>query len=161
MALELLKIILLSLLPISELRGAIPYGIAFSKINPITVFLISVASNAMAVPVTYLFLNYAHKHFLKLRIYRSLFSRYVDRAKQKSHKHLSRYGYIGLMIFVAIPMPATGAYTGTIVAWLFGLDRKKATVSIILGVLIAGAIVTAVSLTGIGAGAFIRNALVN
>ncbi len=161
MALEFLKIILLSLLPVSELRGAIPYGIAFSKINPITVFLIAAASNAMAIPITYLFLNYAHRHFMKLRIYRSLFLRYVERAKQKAHGKVSKYGYLGLMIFVAIPLPATGAYTGTLVAWLFSLDRKKATIFIILGILIAGAIMTTISLTGAGAGTLIRRALFN
>ncbi len=161
MALEILKIILLSILPISELRGSIPYGIAASNINPAAVFLLAAASNMLAVPIVYVFLDYIHHHLMSIGIYRRLFSRYVERAKKNAGKYVSKYGYLGLMLFVAVPLPATGAYTGTLAAWLLGIERKKATVAILIGILIAGVIVTALSLTGVGVGIFISNKLAN
>ncbi len=161
MALELLKIILLSILPISELRGAIPYGIAVSHLNPAVVFITAAASNMLAVPIAYFFLDYVHHRLMPVGVYRSLFLKYVERTKSKAHRHVAKYGYLGLMLFVAVPLPATGAYTGTLAAWLLGMERKKAAAAILLGILIAGAMMTAISLTGAGAGAFISKTLFN
>ena len=65
----------------------------------------------------------------------------------KFEKHIgSRFEFIALCLFVAVPLPMTGAYTGTVIAWLFNLERKKSYISLALGVLIAGIIVTAVTL---------------
>ncbi len=161
MALEILNVILLSMLPISELRGAIPYGIAVSHLNPTAVFVAAVVSNMLAVPIVYLFLDYAHSHLMSIGLYRSLFSRYVERAKKNAGKYVSKYGYLGLVLFVAVPLPATGAYTGTLGAWLLGMERKKSAIAIFIGVIIAGTIVTVLSLTGAGVGAFISNKLSN
>ncbi|MBQ7645297.1 MAG: small multi-drug export protein, partial [Spirochaetales bacterium] len=63
---------------------------------------------------------------------------------------VGKYGLLGLMLFVAIPLPITGAWTGTIGAWVMGLDRKKSILFIILGVLVAGIVVSAVVATGAG-----------
>ncbi len=161
MALELLNVIFLSILPISELRGAIPYGIAVSHLNPSVVFITSVASNMLVIPITYFFLDYIHHLLMPIGIYRSLFLKYVERTKNKAQRHVSKYGYLGLMLFVAIPLPVTGAYTGTLAAWLLGVEKKKAILAISLGVLIAGVIVTALLLTGFGAGTLITKTLLN
>ena len=63
---------------------------------------------------------------------------------------VGKYGLLGLMLFVAIPLPITGAWTGTIGAWVMGLDRKKSILFILLGVLVAGIVVSAVVATGAG-----------
>lgn len=148
MVLEILKIIALSLLPVSELRGAIPYGILFSGLPVYAVFLIAVAANMLVVPVFYFFLDYVHHHLESISLYHALFSRYVERTKRKAHRHVSKYGYFGLALFVAVPLPVTGAYTGTLAAWLLGIEKKKAILAITIGVLVAGIIVTIMSLTG-------------
>ncbi|HIB85266.1 MAG TPA: ligand-binding protein SH3, partial [Chromatiaceae bacterium] len=62
--------------------------------------------------------------------------------------YIDKYGFWGLMVFVMIPLPVTGAYTGSFAAWIFGVKRRKAFLAVSLGVLIAGVIVTTVVLTG-------------
>lgn len=136
------KVILLSLLPISELRGAIPLAIA-SGIKPLNAFLIAVIANCLVVPIVFFFLDLLHKHFYSIGIYRRLFDRYIERTRIKFEKHAgSKFEFIALCLFVAIPLPMTGAYTGTVAAWLFNLNRKKSYLAVMLGVLIAGIIVT-------------------
>lgn len=160
MAPELTTLILLSMLPVSELRGAIPYGV-ISGLNPIAVFIIAVVSNILVIPIEFFFLDYVHRHLMPIRIYKNLFGKFIERTKHKSHGHIAKYGYFGLTLFVAAPLPVTGAYTGTLAAWLFDMERKKATIALSTGVAIAGIIVTILSLTGVGAGLFISNYLSN
>lgn len=144
MALDLAMIILLSLLPISELRGAIPYGLA-SGINPILVFVLAVASNILVIPITFFFLNFVHHHLVHVKLYASLFDKFVARTRKKAHKYTEKYGWFGLTLFVAIPLPITGAYTGTLAAWLLGIDVKRSMLALSVGVLIAGIIITSLS----------------
>ena len=80
-----------------------------------------------------------------------MFERIVERARRKIHGAVERYGYWGLMIFVAIPLPLTGAYTGALGAWVLGMRRGKAMLFIALGVALAGAIVSLVYLLGVRA----------
>lgn len=140
----ILQIILLSIVPISELRGGIPLAIA-SGLNPLSAFLICTLTNILIVPFVFLFLSTINLLLLKIDFYSRFFNNTVERARKKVHKSIEKYGYLGLMIFVAIPLPFTGAYTGTLGAWALGMNKKKAFVSIALGVIIAGIIVTIVS----------------
>lgn len=142
---------LLGLIPISELRGAIPYGY-FNGIPLLQCFVISVLANALVAPIGFFFLNTFHKLLNKWSFYHNLFEKTVTRARTKVEEKISKYGLLGLMFFVAIPLPVTGAWTGTLGAWVLGLDRKKSILSIACGVLIAGIIVTAVVYTGAGIG---------
>ncbi|MBI2664787.1 small multi-drug export protein [Candidatus Woesearchaeota archaeon] len=159
MELEIITTIFLSMLPISELRGAIPYGI-ISGLNPNMVFFIAVAANVMVIPIIFLFLDNIHHHLMHFGLYKKTINRFIERTHRKTHSHISKYGYLGLAIFVAVPLPVTGAYTGTLAAWLFGMERKKAMVAISMGVVIAGIIVTTMVLTGIGATTFLNNKLI-
>ena len=156
MALKIITIALLGMLPVSELRGAIPYGIV-SGLNPVTVFITAVASNMLVAPLTFLFLDYVHHHLMLFRAYGKLFGKFVERTKHKAHGHISKYGYLGLMLLVAAPLPFTGAYTGALAAWLFGMERKKAFAAISAGVIAAGIIVMALSLAGTGVWGFINS----
>lgn len=142
---------LLGIVPISELRGAIPYGF-INGIPLIQCFAISVLANALVAPIGFLFLNTVHRILDRWSLYHRLFDKTVARARTKVEEKIDKYGLVGLMLFVAIPLPITGAWTGTLGAWVLGLDRKKSILSIALGVLIAGIIVSVVVYTGAGIG---------
>lgn len=142
--------VLLSLLPISELRGAIPFALA----NGISVYLawpICVGLNALVAPLVYIFLGTFHKLFYKWSWYQDKFDRFIEKARHKLHEKVEKYGYWGVTLFVAIPLPITGAYTGTLGAWILGLDRRKTILSVLTGVMISGTIVTLIMLFGHGA----------
>jgi uncharacterized membrane protein len=138
---------LISLLPIAELRGGIPFAIA-KGISPIVAYLICVGANLLSFPITYFFLIFFHDFFMKMSWYANLFEKFVDRTRGKVQSSVDKYGFWGLMVFVMIPLPVTGAYTGSFAAWLFGFEKKKAFMAVSLGVIIAGVIVTAVVVGG-------------
>ncbi|MCX6709611.1 MAG: small multi-drug export protein [Candidatus Woesearchaeota archaeon] len=144
----LITAIILSILPISELRGGIPAAIC-GGIPYIYAFLICTAFNIAIIFPTFFFLDYINKHLLKIKLYRRFFEHQVKKAQERVKSSIDRYGYPGLSVFVGIPLPFTGAYTGTLAAWVLGMDRKKAVLAIALGVVMAGIIVTAVSVLGI------------
>ncbi|MCL2043236.1 MAG: small multi-drug export protein [Treponema sp.] len=142
--------IFLSILPISELRGAIPYAAA-NQIPWYTAFVIAVLCNAMVAPICWIFLSTLHKLFLKMAWYKHLFERFIERARTKLHNKVERWGWLGITVFVAIPLPVTGAWTGTLGAWVLGISKRRTMFAVMLGVFIAGIIVTAVVQLGIQA----------
>lgn len=144
---QILQVILLSLLPISELRGGIPLAIAY-HFTPLAAFLICTLVNIIIIPIVFIFLETLNRLFLEIPAYDRFFHKTLERVRHKIHKKVEKYGYLGLMIFVAIPIPGTGAYTGTLGAWALGMSKKKAFAYISLGVIIAGIIVTLVSYYG-------------
>lgn len=141
--------ILLGILPISELRGAIPYAY-FNEVPLWLSSIIGILSNALVPFIGFAFLGSLHKVLDKWSVYHRLFEKTVARARGKVGEKVRKYGLLGLMVFVAIPLPITGAWTGTIGAWVLGLDMKKSTAYILCGILISGAIVTTVIFTGSG-----------
>ena len=136
-----------SMLPIAELRGGIPYAIT-NDLNPILAYFICVGVNILAFPIVYFFLEFFHPILLKLDFYQSLFDKFVVKTREKLETKIEKYGFWGLMIFVMIPLPITGAYTGSLAAWIFNIPKKKAFLSIALGVMISGIIVTAIMISG-------------
>ena len=143
----IIKAILLSLAPVAELRGGIPLALA-SGINPITAYIVCVIANIIVIPVVFLFLMTGHTFLMSFDFYKKRFDKFLEKTHKKTHKKVEKYGYWGLMLFVMIPLPITGAYTGTVAAWLFGMNKVKAFFVISLGVMLAGLIVTAAYLTG-------------
>jgi uncharacterized membrane protein len=146
----LLWTVLLCILPIAELRGGLPYALA-SGIPPLQAYLLCVAANALVGPLVLLFLSSLHRLLDRWPAYHRLFERLVERSRRKIHGAVERWGYWGLMIFVAIPLPLTGAYTGALGAWVLGMRRWKSVVFIALGVALAGVIVCLVYLAGVHA----------
>jgi uncharacterized membrane protein len=149
---------LLAFLPISELRGAIPFGIAQGAARGLpwyVVYPFAVFVNALVAPVCWLFLSTLHRLFYNagglLRWYRAFFDRFVIRAREKLRRGVETWGWLGLTLFVAIPLPMTGAWTGTLGAWVLGFRKGRTLLAVFLGVLIAGAVVTAVTVLGIKA----------
>jgi uncharacterized membrane protein len=146
----LLVTLALCLLPISELRGGLPFALSNDVPLPVA-YLICVGANGLVAPLVYLFLSSLHKVLERWRPYRRLFERVVERSRRKVHAKVEKYGYAGLILFVAIPLPITGAYTGTLGAWILGMDRRKTILAVLGGVIIAGIIVAVVFTLGIKA----------
>jgi uncharacterized membrane protein len=144
----------LSFLPISELRGAIPFAIA-NGIPWYVAYPYAVLLNALVAPVCWIFLSTLHKLFLRMGWYEKFFNRFVERARGKLQTGVEKWGWLGVAVFVAIPLPITGAWTGTLGAWVLGLRKGRTLLAVILGVICAGIIVTAVVTLGIQAFSFL------
>ncbi|MDR0410604.1 MAG: small multi-drug export protein [Treponema sp.] len=146
----LFLIIVLSFLPISELRGGIPYAI-YHGTPWFVAYPLCAALNALVAPVCWLFLGTAHKLLLKWEWYNRFFKRFIEKARAKLAGGVEKWGWFGVSLFVAVPLPMTGAWTGTLGAWVLGLSKWKTMLAVIVGVLIAGAIVTSVVVFGVEA----------
>lgn len=139
---SLLSVIITTLLPVAELRGGIPLGLALG-LDPLTVILTCFIVNCLVFFPVYIGLTLLYKGvFSRFKWARSLMNRIEKRGK----KYIDRYGIPGLIIYVGIPLPVTGAWTGTAIAWLFRLDWKKSFLTICAGVAIATVIVSAITL---------------
>ena len=141
----LIKAIVLSLLPISELRGGIPVAIA-SGVRWETAFITCVVANILVIVPVFFFLDNIHEYLMRIKIYKKVFNTYLDRVRKRVEVKLENHvwEYWVLFLFVAIPFPSTGAYTGCLIAWFFEMERKKSFITIALGVFLAGMIVTSV-----------------
>ena len=150
---DLLITALLSIAPISELRGAIPFALA--KGMPVVwAYLFCVAMNFLASILVLIFLNTLHKLFYHISLYRRFFDSFIERARRKVGPNLDKYGTWGLTVFVAIPLPVTGAITGTLGAWVLGMKKRQIFPAILAGVAIAGIIVSVIAYYGIEAFSF-------
>lgn len=144
LAKQLLTVFGFAMVPVFELRGAIPVGVA-SGLPFWSVFLVAFLGNLLPVPFLILF---TRRVFEWLRKKSSLLERFVSRLERKAASKedlLKKYELLGLCILVAIPLPGTGAWTGSLVAAVFDIRLKHAFPVIALGVLIAGIIVSAVT----------------
>lgn len=131
---------LVSMVPVLELRGAIPIGVA-GGLSPLVAMLIAIAGNLVPIPFLIIFTRRIFNWLKTKERVRHWVERLEARATKKSQVVL-KYASIGLCILVAIPLPGTGAWTGALVAAVLDLRLKKAMPAIILGVMIAGLIVT-------------------
>jgi uncharacterized membrane protein len=147
MNLDHLWVFLISAAPVSELRGGIPTGLFEFDLSWYSVFLVSFLGNLLPVPFLLLCLDPLARLLSRMEIFGRILEWLFERTRRRG-KIVERYGRIGLALFVALPLPVTGAWTGTLVAFLFGIEFKRAFLSIILGVFIAGVIVTSFCLAG-------------
>jgi len=152
MDLRLIYALILTILPVSELRGGLPLAILYAKdhfIPVVLIFLLIVLINILLIFFIFFFLDNLHKFFMRIKFYRKFFGKYLKRLQKRIDKFEERYnskGFIALVLFVAIPLPGTGAWSGSLVSWILGLDRKKSILSIALGILIAGFLILLMSL---------------
>jgi uncharacterized membrane protein len=142
-----LMVVIISLLPIFELRGGIPVGIGIYHFVWYKALCLAIIGNLLPVPFLLLFFQTLVKYVRRSRWGQKLFNPIVHHAERRMAA-IDKYGKLGLMIFVAVPLPGTGAWTGAIIASLLGMKFKRAFLSVAAGVIIAGAIVTALSLLG-------------
>ncbi len=134
-----------SLLPIIELRGAIPLAAGFGM-PWWQAYLIAVIGNMLPVPIILLFVKQVLLWMSRCRV--GFFNKIANKLFEKAEKNrakIERYAFWGLAIFVAIPLPGTGAWTGSLVAALFDMKFWKSFLSTLIGVLVAGVVMTCVS----------------
>ncbi len=144
-----IKTILLAMTPINELRGTIPVAILFFGLSPVKAFLLACLGNMLPVIFLLWFWKYLSKYWAsKNRLIRKFLKWIFKRTRKRFYKKYSLYGDLALILLVAIPLPFTGAWTGSIAAFLFGISYSRSLVLILAGVLIAGLIVTIIT-TGI------------
>jgi len=146
-AFNVLEVIGIAASPIAELRVAIPVAIFQHHFPWYYAFLFAIIGNMLPVPFILLFLEAISRYLSKVGCFDRFF-RWLFEHTRKRGRIVERYERIGLALFVAIPLPVTGAWTGSLAAVLFGLKFKHAMLSIFIGVLIAGIIVTCASLLG-------------
>lgn len=143
---DLINIFLISMSPIIELRGAIPVGLIVYELNPFLVFFISVLGNIIPVIFIILFLKKIYAFFSKNKRLKKGFDWFFERTRKKHNKTFEKYRDMGLVVLTAIPLPFTGAWTASVCAFLFGIPMKRAFYLISLGVIIAGIIVSIITL---------------
>jgi uncharacterized membrane protein len=132
---------ILSTLPISELRGAIPYAITVGDMSWQKAYAISVVGNFVPVVPIVLLIGPVSEYLRRVRQFDRFFDWLFARTRRKG-KLIERFEILGLILFVAIPLPVTGAWTGSVAAFLFGVRKSVAFPAILCGILIAGVVVT-------------------
>jgi uncharacterized membrane protein len=142
-----LIVVIISALPVVELRGALPIAINVFHMPWYWAYLLAVIGNMLPVPILLLFFESLVRVVSKVETGRRLVNWVMERTRRHG-KLIERYERIGLILFVAIPLPFTGAWTGSIAAFLMGMKFKHSFLSILCGVLISGAIVTCLCLLG-------------
>lgn len=145
---DIFLIVLSAFAPISEVRGAIPLAYVISQDSSIKWLLIvlAVLCNSLIPLIALEFLQFLESRLLNssnklVRMIARLYSRLVGRARREGLKYLGRWGYLGLAVFVAVPLPVTGAWTASLITHIFGLNKLRASLAIVIGVLIASALV--------------------
>lgn len=141
-------VFVVSMLPVFELRGGIPLGINFYGMEWYYAVPIAIAGNMVPVLPILLLLGPLSRLLSRIPLFRRFFEWLFSRTRSRSAV-VERYKAIGLMLFVAIPLPVTGAWTGSVAAFIFNIRVRNAIISVLFGVFIAAVIVTTLSLLGI------------
>jgi uncharacterized membrane protein len=145
-----LHIFIISMLPVVELRAAIPYGLIFTNLSTAQVFLISLAGNMIPAPLILYLANGIFNQMLHAKNEKIV--RFANRVKEKNMRksaRIKKYTFLGLMMFIAIPLPGTGVWTGCTIAAFLRFDPIKSILAALIGATIAGIVVTVLVKTGI------------
>ena len=148
-----LIVFLISMVPIIELRGAIPYGVAFGLPLWLT-YIIAIVGNMLPVPIIFFFARRVLEWGADKPYIGKLFTFFLEKGHRGGEKLKAKAGrglYWALLLFVGIPLPGTGAWTGTLAASLLDMDFRKSVAACMGGVLLAGCIMGALSLLGVSA----------
>ena len=141
---EFFYTMLMSMVPVVELRGGIPFGVALG-LDLRLAYIAAVIGNMIPVPFIIIFIR---RIFQWMRVHMPRLGSLVDKLEKKAHlkgRMVTKYKYLGLMIFVAIPLPGTGAWTGSLAAAFLDMRLRKALPAVFLGVLIAGILISAIT----------------
>lgn len=145
--LKLIYALFLTIAPVTELRVGLPLAINYaieSSVPIFLVFLLVVLLNVLMIFVIFFFLDNLHEWFMNIKIYNKLFNHYLKKLQKRVDKFEKKYnekGFIALALFVAVPLPGTGAWSGCLLSWVLGLDRKKSVWAIASGVIAAGLLI--------------------
>lgn len=133
---EIVLAMLWSVSPFGEAKVGIPYAI-FNDINIYLAFTVCFFANVMIFPIMSIFLDHINRYFFKWRFYKKSAIYVARKAKIGAGKNVQKYGFWGLLIFVMIPIPGTGVYAGSIAAYLFGIERKRAFLANTIGIFLS------------------------
>ena len=136
-------VFIISMIPILELRGGL-LAASLLKISAAKALPICIVGNIIPIPFILLFIRQIFKWMKKTKLFRGLIIKMENRAMGKSDQ-IKRYEFLGLLLFVGIPLPGTGAWTGALIASLLEVDIKKSSIAILCGLFIASAIMYIVS----------------
>ena len=136
-------VFIISLLPILELRGGM-LAATLLKVSYIKALLICVVGNILPIPFVLLFLNFIFELMKKWHFSRKIVI-WLEKKANSKKSQIEKYGYWGLILFVGIPLPGTGAWTGALIAVILGLNKKKSFLCILLGVLLASLVMSVLS----------------
>lgn len=132
MILEYLILLALSAAPLTEARGGVVYGLS-AGLNPLPAFILAVLANILIIPVVFWALEISPLNQLAVYLFGDRMAKKID----KNSKKLEKYGELALLTFVAIPLPVTGAYTGTLIASLLKFNKRESFLVISAGVIIS------------------------
>ena len=140
-------IVLISMIPVIESRGSIPYGILVLGLPWYKVAIVSIIANFLiTIPIVYL-LEPAYIRLSRFHMFKRFFDWLFARSRKKG-RVIDRLKVLGLIVFVGIPLPITGAWTGCVAAYLFGLKKSHTLIGIFFGILLSVLIISSLSLTG-------------
>ena len=140
-----LIVFIISILPILELRGGL-IAASLLNVSPLTGYIVSIIGNTLPVPFILLFINKILDWMGKSKIkWMNKLSKWLDKKSRKHKDSIEKYGYLGLTLFVGVPLPGTGAWTGCLAASVLNMDKKKSFISIMLGIIMASIIMMLIS----------------
>lgn len=136
-------IFIISLMPILELRGGL-LAASLLHVEFVKAVVICVIGNLLPIPIVLLFLEKVLDILARWSVTKKIVT-WLEKKVDSKREQIDKYGYLGLILFVGIPLPGTGAWTGSLLAVMLGLDKKKSFVCIFLGVILAAIIMSIVS----------------
>ncbi len=140
-----LIVFIISILPILELRGGL-IAASLLNVSPLTGYIVSIIGNTLPVPFILLFINKILDWMGKSKIkWMNKLSKWLDKKARKHKDSIEKYGYLGLILFVGVPLPGTGAWMGCLAASVLNMDKKKSFISIMLGIIMASIIMMLIS----------------
>ncbi len=147
---HLLVMIALTFAPTLELRASIPYGMvaADGQIHWSLVAVICIVTNFLLAPLVWLFVHHVMELFLRVGFIRRIYDWLVRRTQRKVEPYVNKYGALGLALFIGVPFPGSGVYSGCLGAYLLGIRFRDYMLASAIGVTIAGVAVTIVMLLG-------------
>ena len=138
---------IISMLPIAELRLAIPYGLLIQDLQLYKVIIVSIFGNFLITIPIFLLLKYVSNKIMKYKYIYHIMNWVFDRTRRKS-KYIEKYKFFGLIFFVGIPLPVTGAWTGCIASYLFDIDEKRTFLGLFIGICMSACIVSLLTTLG-------------
>jgi uncharacterized membrane protein len=138
---RIIQVMLFSIAPFVELRLAIPYGIT-KGVHPIVAVAAAVVATWAVIIPMFLVMDLFYERFLS-RV--PLVRHFVEEVRTRGRPYVERWGVVGVGVYVSLPLPGPGVYSGTVLAWLFGMPRRQAIIALATGVLVSGILVAGIS----------------
>ena len=136
-------VFIISLMPILELRGGL-LAAALLGLDPIPIYIISIIGNLLPIPFILLLINKILDWMRKSKHFKGI-ANWLDKKVEKHKGQIEKYGYLGIVLFVGIPLPGTGAWTGSLIASVLEMDKKKTFLAVLAGVFLASIIMMVIS----------------